>query len=43
MDIQIDFLEQHSFFTETNKRRRAPQKADFLKELHQEKAAIKKK
>jgi predicted metal-dependent HD superfamily phosphohydrolase len=43
MDIQIDFLEQHSFFTETNKRRRAPQKADFLKELRQEKAAIKKK
>jgi predicted metal-dependent HD superfamily phosphohydrolase len=43
MDIQIDFLEQHSFFTETNKRRRAPKKADFLKELRQEKAAIKKK
>lgn len=43
MDIQINFLEQHSFFTETNKRRRAPKKADFLKELRQEKAAIKKK
>lgn len=43
MDLQINFLEQHSFFTETNKRRRAPRKADFLEELRREKAETEKK
>lgn len=43
MEIQIDFLERHSFFTETNKRRRAPKKANFLAELRKEKAASEKK
>ena len=35
MEIQINFLEQHQFFTETNKRRRAPQKLAYLGELKQ--------
>jgi predicted metal-dependent HD superfamily phosphohydrolase len=34
--IQVDFLEQHQFFTEANKKRRAPKKEDFLKELRAE-------
>ena len=34
--IQVDFLEQHEFFTEANKRRRAPKKEGFLKELREE-------
>ncbi len=34
-EIQINFLEQHQFFTETNKRRRAPQKLAYLGELKQ--------
>lgn len=42
MDIQIDFLEQHSFFTETNRRRRAAKKASFLEELRREKAETEK-
>ena len=35
MEIQINFLEQHQFFTETNRRRRAPQKLAYLGELKQ--------
>ena len=35
MKIQISFLEQHRFFTETNKRRRTPKKQAFLQELKQ--------
>ncbi|GAB5555396.1 MAG: hypothetical protein Sapg2KO_49870 [Saprospiraceae bacterium] len=34
--IQVDFLEQHEFFTDANKRRRAPKKEGFLKELREE-------
>lgn len=42
INLQIDFLEQHSFFTDTNKRRRAPKKAQHLNELRQEKEETKK-
>jgi uncharacterized protein len=31
--IQVNFLEQHSFFTRTNRRRRAPKKQQYLREL----------
>ena len=31
--IQIDFLEAHTFFTDTNKRRRAKRKQQYLEEL----------
>lgn len=34
--IQVDFLEQHEFFTDTNKRRRAPKKEGYLKKLREE-------
>jgi predicted metal-dependent HD superfamily phosphohydrolase len=42
MEIQIDFLEKHSFFTETNKRRRAPKKAGYLEALRKERASAEK-
>jgi uncharacterized protein len=31
--IQVNFLEQHAFFTPTNKKRRSSKKAKYLKEL----------
>lgn len=31
--IQVKFLESHTFFTPTNRRRRAPRKAEYLDEL----------
>jgi predicted metal-dependent HD superfamily phosphohydrolase len=31
--IQVSFLEQHSFFTHTNRKRRAPKKQRYLSEL----------
>jgi HD superfamily phosphodiesterase len=31
--IQVKFLENHTFFTPTNRRRRAPRKAEYLDEL----------
>ena len=31
--LQVNFLEKHAFFTRTNKRRRAPKKQQYLKEL----------
>ena len=33
--IQINFLENHSFFTSTNQRRRAPKKQQYLNELRE--------
>ena len=33
--IQVKFLTAHNFFTETNKERRAPVKAEFLEELEE--------
>jgi len=31
--LQVNFLEQHRFFTSTNRRRRSPRKRKYLKEL----------
>ena len=31
--LQVKFLENHSFFTNTNRRRRAPRKGKYLREL----------
>jgi len=31
--IQVNFLEQHSFFTSTNRKRRSPKKQEYLEEL----------
>ena len=31
--IQVNFLEQHAFFTPTNRKRRSPKKAKYLREL----------
>jgi HD superfamily phosphodiesterase len=31
--IQVSFLEQHSFFTSTNRKRRTPKKQEYLEEL----------
>ncbi len=31
--LQVNFLEKHSFFTKTNRRRRAPRKQRYLEEL----------
>jgi HD superfamily phosphodiesterase len=33
--IQVNFLENHSFFTRTNRRRRAPKKQQYLDELRE--------
>jgi uncharacterized protein len=33
--IQVSFLENHAFFTQTNQRRRAPKKQRYLQELKQ--------
>jgi uncharacterized protein len=41
--IQVNFLEQHSFFTSTNRRRRAPKKQQYLKELKEIVAQYEKK
>ncbi|MBL7791346.1 MAG: phosphohydrolase, partial [Saprospiraceae bacterium] len=31
--LQVNFLENHQFFTATNRKRRAPVKASYLREL----------
>ncbi len=41
--LQIGFLEKHAFFTETNKRRRAPQKRKYLDTLKEIVAGYEKK
>ena len=40
--VQVNFLEKHSFFTQTNKRRRAPKKQQYLEELKEVVAAYEK-
>ncbi len=41
--LQVSFLEQHHFFTSTNRRRRAPRKALYLRELKHVVAEYEKK
>ena len=41
--IQVNFLEQHAFFTRTNRRRRTPKKQSYLSELKEVVAGYEKK
>jgi len=41
--LQVGFLEKHAFFTETNKRRRSPQKSRYLDTLKEIVAGYEKK
>ena len=41
--IQVNFLEKHSFFTPTNRKRRSPKKQKYLRELKNIVAGYKKK
>lgn len=41
--IQVNFLEKHSFFTPTNRKRRSPKKQKYLRELKNIVAEYKKK
>lgn len=40
--LQVSFLDKHAFFTRTNKKRRSPQKQQYLKELKEIVAAYEK-
>lgn len=40
--VQVSFLEKHAFFTQTNRKRRAPKKQRYLEELREVVAAYEK-
>ena len=42
LKFEIDFLEKHQYFTETSRKNREPKKQQYLKELKEALAKIKK-